>query len=52
MKCYVGPQNWTVFCNDLGNGKWRMDLWEIGWEGVKWIHLARDMECGMKHWIP
>jgi len=20
----------------------RMDLWEIGWEGVDWIHLAED----------
>jgi hypothetical protein len=19
-----------------------MDLWEIGWEGVHWIHLAQD----------
>jgi hypothetical protein len=21
-----------------------MDLWEIGLEGVDWIHLAQDME--------
>jgi hypothetical protein len=21
----------------------RMDLWEIGWEGVDWMHLAQDM---------
>jgi hypothetical protein len=24
----------------------RMDLREIGWEGVKWIHLAQDSEHG------
>jgi hypothetical protein len=22
----------------------RMDLTEIGWEGVKWIHLAQDRD--------
>jgi hypothetical protein len=22
----------------------RIDLWEIGWEGVKWIHLAQDRD--------
>jgi hypothetical protein len=22
----------------------RMDLREIGWEGVDWIHLAQDMD--------
>jgi len=21
-----------------------MDLWEIGWEGVDWIHLAQDRD--------
>jgi hypothetical protein len=23
-------------------GNIRMDLWKIGWEVVKWIHLAQD----------
>jgi len=23
-----------------------MDLWEIGWEGVDWIHLVQDRD----HW--
>jgi hypothetical protein len=23
---------------------WRMDLREIGYEGVKWIHLAQNMD--------
>jgi len=23
----------------------RMDLREIGWEGVDWIHLAQDRDC-------
>jgi hypothetical protein len=22
----------------------RMDLWEIGWEGVDWMHLAQDRD--------
>jgi hypothetical protein len=22
----------------------RMDFWEIGWEGVDWIHLAQDRD--------
>jgi hypothetical protein len=22
-----------------------MDLREIGWEGVEWIHLAKDRDC-------
>jgi hypothetical protein len=23
----------------------KMDLREIGWEGVEWIHLAQDRDC-------
>jgi hypothetical protein len=22
----------------------RIDLWEIGWEGMDWIHLAQDRD--------
>jgi len=24
--------------------KFRMDLWEIGWEGVDWTHVAQDRD--------
>jgi hypothetical protein len=23
-------------------GDTRMDVWEMGWEGVNWIHVAQD----------
>jgi hypothetical protein len=23
---------------------YRMDLWEIVWDGVDWVHLAQDMD--------
>jgi hypothetical protein len=36
-----------------------MDLWEIGWEGVDWMHLAQDrdqwyalMNVVMNFWVP
>jgi hypothetical protein len=22
----------------------KMDLWEIGWEGMDWVHLAQDRD--------
>jgi hypothetical protein len=25
-------------------GNIRMDLWEIGWKGVDWIHLIQDRD--------
>jgi hypothetical protein len=31
-----------------GEGNIRMDVREIGWEGVDWMHLAQDRD----HWRP
>jgi hypothetical protein len=43
---------------DVG-GSFRMDLGEIGWEGVNWIHLAQDrvqwravVKTVMNLWVP
>jgi hypothetical protein len=37
----------------------RISLWEVGWEGVDWIHLAQDRDqwravvnTVMKLWVP
>jgi len=27
-----------------------MDLRELGWEGVDWVHLAQDMDSGGTFW--
>jgi len=36
-----------------------MDLWEIGWEGVDWLHLSQDRDqwqalvnTVMNFWVP
>jgi hypothetical protein len=46
-------------CRCRWEGNIRMDLKEIGWEGVDWMHLAEDMDhfwsCGntvMNHRVP
>jgi hypothetical protein len=42
-KIFVGNSKGRYFLEDVGRG-WedniRMDLREIGWESVDWIHLA------------
>jgi hypothetical protein len=37
----------------------KMDLTEIGWDGIDWIDLAQDRDqwralvnTAMKHWVP
>jgi len=44
---------------DVGGDNIRMDLWEIGWKGVDWIHLAQDRDqwqdlanMVMNFWVP
>jgi hypothetical protein len=43
----VGKRNWKI-PGERPKRTWedniKMDLREIGWDGVGWIHLAQDMD--------
>jgi hypothetical protein len=32
-------ENWRRWEDDI-----RMDLWEVGWEGLEWMHLAEGKD--------